>query len=77
MTRNIIGYKVFPREEMFKNNVFVRIKETYPSGVIVKCIDCQSEVILNGYTKYVEELDIDFTKDRLILILEGKNKNGK
>lgn len=74
MTKNIIGYRIFPKEEMFKNNIYVKLRESYPSGVIIKCIDCKSEAVLNGYKAYVEELDVDFNKDRLILVLEGKNK---
>lgn len=67
---NIIGYHIFPKQEMFKNNIFIKIKLHYPSGVRVKCIDCNDEAIINGFKPMVDELDVDFSKDRLILIID-------
>lgn len=67
---NIIGYKIFPKEEMYKNNIFLRLKESYPLGVRMVCLDSKDPDILNGYIDRVNEIEVNFETDRLILIID-------
>ena len=74
---NIIGYRIFPKEEMLKNNIFLKIKEFYPSGVRILSLsnndlndDLRENTSKNWYTDCVSEIDIDFNTQRLFLIIE-------
>ena len=73
----IIGHIILPKEDSNKNILLPKLKDICPNNARICCIDNDNNVdILNGYLEYVKELKVDFSEDRLILILE-KNKNVK
>lgn len=74
---NIVGYHIFDKTDISsKSNDWIlkTLKKVYEKEVRLRVIDCNDDAQLNGYKPFVDELDIDFITQRLILVIQRDEK---
>lgn len=64
----IIGYHIFNRKDFLTDLPYIKLRQHFKEGARVRRIDGTEN--LNGYKPFVDELDIDFKEQRLMLVIE-------